>query len=331
MEWFMPAELAPFGGAAALGGRLHNAFLEVIVESGILGLVGYVAMLGAITVCLFGPTRTDQAGMARFRSAVLGSLAANLVAEMFSFEGAATMVLFWTLSGIALAMPRRSLAAQRMPGRGLRWSGAAVGAASILLAFWLVTVDVLAFVGESILVPRGLWRGSASVLALACSLSPTPEVLLAVRGNVYGSWAEAQPAPGRWQRGADVYDELVRRSPGVVSYHRSHGWFLRRWYRVDEDPEVGQRAINAYTEAIRLSPRDPDLWIDRGLMWLDVGDPARALCDIEEAKELFGGYARYYGAMSIYALGQGDAQAAARWQAQALEAQREWDAWVWRR
>jgi tetratricopeptide (TPR) repeat protein len=94
---------------------------------------------------------------------------------------------------------------------------------------------------------------------------------------------------------------------------------------------VARRAIDAYSEAIRLSPRDADLWIDRGLMWIDAGEPAEALADLETANGLLAGYTRTYGAMSIYALSQGDAAAAAEWQARAQEAQREWDAWIWRR
>jgi O-antigen ligase len=331
IEWYLPAELAPFGGADALGGRPHNAFLEVAVESGLLGLVSYLAMLGAIAYSVARSAFGVQVEQPLFRFAVLGSLAANLVTQLFSFDGAATSVLFWALAGMADARPARSQQTSARTGRVRRWSGRGVALASVLLAAWLVAVDVLAFVGESMLAPRELWRESTTVLELACDLSPTPEVVLAVRGNVFALWAEAQSDTGLWRRGAAVYDSLVQRAPNVAGSHRSRAWFLRRYHSAAGDPRVAGQAIDAFSEAIHLSPRDPNLWIDRGLMWIDAGNPDEALADLEHANELLGGYARYYGAMSIYALSQGDAEAAAVWQERALEAQREWDAWVWRR
>jgi O-antigen ligase len=330
IEWFMPPALAPFGGVAALSGRPHNVFLEVALESGLLGLGGYLAMLCAILLPLIRSVIGDRPRNARFGSAVLGSLAANLVAQVFSLEGAATGVLFWCLAGMALAKPKlRETPPVDRPSR--RWLGASVSVASILLSFWLVSVDVLAYAGESILAPRDLWGEATGVLTAACDLSPTPEVFLVVQGNTYAAWAEAQPDAEVWRRGADVYDELVRRSPAVAGYHRAHGWFLRRYHLADENPDLAWQAIDAYSQAIRLSPRDPDLWIDRGLMWIDAGDPDEALADLEQANLLLEGYARTYGAFSIYALAQGDAETAAGWQARAMEAQRAWDAWVWRR
>lgn len=330
IEWFMPPELAPFGGVAALSGRPHNVFLEVALESGLLGLAAYLAVLGAILLSLVRLPLEDPP-TAWFRSAVLGSLVANLVTQLFSFDGAATTVLFWSLAGMGLARSRRHLAASLVRRPGKRWFGAAVATVSVLLAVWLVSVDVLAFVGESILSPRDLWQEATGALGLACDLSPTPEVFLVIQGNTYASWAEAQPDATLWRRGAAVYDELVRRSPDVASHHRTRGWYLRRYHLADESPEVARPAIDAYSDAIRLSPRDPDLWIDRGLMWIDAGEPSEALADLEAANGLLPGYMRTYGAMSIYALSQGDAAAAAEWQVRAQEAQRAWDAWVWRR
>jgi O-antigen ligase len=330
LEWFLPLEIAPFGGAAALGGRPHNVFLEVAVESGLLGLACYLAMLGAVLLFLVKSARAGKSGERQLRAAVLGSLAANLITYLFSFESAATMVLFWSLAGMAHARGD-GLPKSRRLRKSTQWLGWAISVASVLLAVWLVAADVLAFVGESLLAPRDLWRESTQALGMACALSPTPEVFLAVHGSAYGTWAEAERDEALWQRGAAVYDRLVGQRPGVAGYWRSYGWYLRRYYLASGDADVVRRAIDACTTAIRLSPNDPDLWLDRGLMWLDAGELDQALADFRQADSLLGGYARYYGAMSVYALAQGDAEAAAEWQTRALEAQRDWDDWVWRR
>jgi tetratricopeptide (TPR) repeat protein len=189
------------------------------------------------------------------------------------------------------------------------------------------------------LASRELWPESTEVLALAGDLAPTPEVYLASLGNIYAVWAEKTPTAGEakpiWQRGADVHAHLVGQWPEVTEYWQLQGSYLRRWRLAsrnrEPDAEITRQAIASFTEAIRLSPRDPDLWLDRGLMWIDAGDLDRALADIEQAGALLDGYTRYYGAMSVYALARGDPEAAAAWQERALDAQRDWDAWSWRR
>jgi tetratricopeptide (TPR) repeat protein len=194
-------------------------------------------------------------------------------------------------------------------------------------------------VGETVLASRELWHESTQLLALTSKLAPTPEVYLASLGNIYAVWAEKAPTAGDaeplWQRGADVHAHLVTRRPEVAEYWQLRGSYLRRWRLLsrngEPDPEITQQAIASFTEAIRLSPRDPDLWLDRGLTLIDADNLDRALADIEQAGALLDGYTRYYGAMSVYALAQGDAEAATAWQGRALDAQREWDAWSWRR
>ena len=89
--------------------------------------------------------------------------------------------------------------------------------------------------------------------------------------------------------------------------------------------------LGQHHRPITTSSAAAQQWFDRGLMWIDAGDPDEALADLEQANLLLEGYARTYGAFSIYALAQGDAETAAGWQARAMEAQRAWDAWVWRR
>jgi tetratricopeptide (TPR) repeat protein len=117
----------------------------------------------------------------------------------------------------------------------------------------------------------------------------------------------------------------------VVEYQVARALYLRRWHASTAEMPIAQQSLDAYSAAVRLSPRYPNLWLDRGMMRLQAGDPAGALADFEQANALLPGYTRSYGAMSIYALSQGDRDAAAEWNALALDAQQTWDDWVWRR
>jgi tetratricopeptide (TPR) repeat protein len=152
-----------------------------------------------------------------------------------------------------------------------------------------------------------------------------------MEGEACAQWAPRWQDEATWQRGERLYARLVALQPEGVEYWSRRGLYLRRWYLAEPQRARGELALAAYGEALRLSPRDPDLWLDRGLLWLDLGEPERALVDFEAASLLLDGYARYYGAMSLYALATGDREGAVVWQKQALEAQRAWEAWSWRR
>lgn len=326
MEWFVPPELAPFGGAPALGGRPHNVFLEVALESGLIGLGGLLVALGAVLSTVLRALREDGRGPRWLRAGMLGALAANLVTYIFSLESATTAVLFWSLAGMASAVPEAEPSAARARPR-LGWT---IGVGSVLLAVYLTVPDVAAFASESLAI-QGRWSASTAVLGLAGRLSPTPEVFLMSQGSVHAAWATATGDGGTWGRGAAVYDRLVERGPDMTEHWRARGLYFRRWSAAGGGTAAARQAIASYTEAIRLSPDDPDLWLDRGLAWLQAGDLERALGDIQRGGALLGDYTRFYGAMSVAALAQGDQAEALAWQERALGAQQAWDAWSWRR
>lgn len=327
---FLPPELAPFGGAGALGGRPHNVYLEVALESGLVGLIAF----GALLVTLFAPIVRAMVGSdapsfsseGLYLAALLGGLTANLVTYLFSFECATTALLFWTLAGAAHASVAPACARTRRRPR----LGALVAAGGAILALWMFLPEVAAYVGET-LAAEGEGAAGLRALAWAGRWGPTPERFWLMEGEACAQWAPRWQDEATWQRGERLYARLVALQPEGVEYWSRRGLYLRRWYLAEPQRARGELALAAYGEALRLSPRDPDLWLDRGLLWLDLGEPERALVDFEAASLLLDGYARYYGAMSLYALATGDREGAVVWQKQALEAQRAWEAWSWRR
>jgi O-antigen ligase len=330
LERYLPPELAPFGGAAALGRRTHDVYLETAVESGLIGLVAYLTLLAAVLIPLI--PRQVRRVPSPGDGAILAALVANLVNNVFSFDSATTVVLFWTLAGIAHARPtarapRENVTATIRPARW-GWTVSLVGAA---LALWLVAPDIITRRGEQLAQQRH-WADAVEWLDLASDLAPTPNTILPLLGRTYADWAtDKSDSTAIWRRGVPVYPELVTRWPDVTVYHQQQALYFQRWHSQQGGDDIARQALESYNAALRLSPTDPDLWLDRGLMRLQVGDPPGALADFEQANTLLADYARYYGAMSIYALATGDRAAAQAWNAQALEAQQEWDDWVWRR
>lgn len=346
LEWVLPPELAPFQGASALGGRPHNVYLEVAVESGLVGLALYLGLLAAIVRPIGGVLVREreraihhrghgehgegqgESGQEGLAGALLGSLVAYLVTGLFSFDTATTLVLFWGVAGMAHA----AAAPVRVPDRGAvphRW-GWAVAGGGIALAALILVPGTLAGLGEA-RAHDGDYAAGIDLLRTAAAWSPVPEELRAAQGWLQAEWATQSGEGAHWAQAAATFAGLTAERPVIITYHKRHALVLRRWHAQSGDPALAERALAIYTALIPRSPRDPDLWLDRGLVRLVLGDTVGALADFEQANAILPDYARYYGAMAGYALAAGDRAAAAAWNAQALDAQARWDDWVWRR
>lgn len=332
-EWFMPPDFAPFDGERTLAGRPHNAVLEVAVESGLVGLAAYVAMLGAILVPIarsaFSETRS---GSRAFHRAVLAALIAALVYNLFSFECAASSILFWALAGMAHAQPRPAYENEPAGGVSLFRRGAACCAlaGSLILAGGMIGPDILATHARE-LAYSGPWETGVRRLEDARRVSPTPDDILLALGRLYADRATQTDDLQVWRRGAAFYTDLITTRPDVSEYYRQQGNYFRRFYAQQGEYAAGQTALNAYTQAIRYSPANPNLWLARAMLRLDLDDPPGALADLQQADTLRPDYPGYYGGMAVYALSQGDIAAANAWNTRALEAQRAWDAELWSR
>jgi O-antigen ligase len=337
LDWYLPPGLAPYGGASALGRRTHNVYLETTVESGLIGLAAYLMMLGAILIPIVRSLRRFEAPpdirsnrtRLAVQAGILAALVADLINNFFSFDSAVTAILFWTLAGMAHAAPDAEEIKREPAAHPARW-GWLVSLTGVTLAVWMIAPDMLAYRGDQ-LAQESRWKEAAWWFDQASHIAPIQDTFLEAMGTVYADWATETDDAAIWARGVPLYTKLVSRRPDVVEYQRRRGLYFHRWHTRQSSEGIAQQAIDSYTTALRLSPTNPDLWLDRGLIRLQADDPAGALADFEQANRLLDGYTRYYGAMSIYALATGDREAAAAWNAQALAAQQKWDDWVWRR
>jgi len=333
LEWFARPELAPFGGPPALGGRPHNVYLEIALESGGIGLALFLGLLAALLIPLLRALPQGDAATRALRAGILGALSANLVTYFFSFESAAPLVLFWSLAGMGsvlsapVAPVRPRPAARRGPAAVAPWLAAMVG---LGCAIGLELPALLAFAGERAVAQRR-WAEATAYFRQAGDLAFTPETFRLLEGWAYAEWAAEARDPALWARGAAIYAALTASQPAVAEYRQAQGTYLRRWDLADPHAHTALPAVAIFSAALERSPRQPDLWLDRGLARLQAGDPEGALADIEQAGALCPGYVRYYGARALHAQSVGDLEAALRWQQEALAAQRAWEAWSWRR
>ncbi len=305
-EWFAPPKFAYLGGVQILGGNVHNFYLQIAVDSGLVGLVIYTGLLVSLFRGVVQRLHTAENDERLLLAAIGGALVANLVGNGFSFDSIATLMLFWTLAGVSHKPEINTQYTRYMPQRTI---GGLVGLSGLLLGLWLVLPGMLAYHFQH--------------LPTATQWSPTPEVLQI-------EWGRQNALVGDWQVGADRYEHLVSAFPTVTNLRRQQGLFLRRWYLATRDVTVAEQAIAAYTHALALSPANPDLWLDRGQIYMDIHDFEKALADFEKANELLHDYGRYYGVMTGYAIQQGDLEAAAQWEQKAVSARQMSDDLWWR-
>ncbi|NDJ84287.1 MAG: hypothetical protein GYB66_00235 [Chloroflexi bacterium] len=330
LQQYTPPELARFGGPEAMGGRPHNLILRVAVESGVVALGIYLAFLALVLQALVrtirAPGKSQQEQL--IIAAVGGSLAANLVANTFSFESVTSGLLFWVLLGMALSKPGPRPV---VPHRTRPIAGKIVALAGLGLALWMLVPDVLGYYGETRCQEEQCDQVALRGIETAGRVAPTPEIYHQIEARLHAQIATQTGAEDHWASGGVILASLTGEQPQIVAYWRERGMYLRRWFRATDRQELADESIIAYSHAVALSPRDPDLRIDRALTYLDGGDIDAALADLAVAEALLADYPRYYGAMSIVAAHQGDITATNAWQARAREAQQAWDDYKWRR
>lgn len=321
LEWYMPSKFAHFDNERTLAGRTHNVFLEVSVESGLIGLAAYLVMLGAILVPLARSLlRADEIppDMRSFRLAVLASLLTALLGYLLVFECAATVVLFWVLAGMAHAKPAPDHVTAPAP-----WLGSSVIAAGVVVSVLTVGPDMLAVVAEK-QVGSGHWESGAALLEKTSRFAPTPDDMLLSLGRWYADRASEKSEGRLWEQGAGYYAKLLWLRPNVAEYHRQAGDYFRRWHRQQANFAIAQQAIDSYTMALWYSPNNPNLWIDRAMIRLDINDFAGAWADLQQADALLPNYAPYYGGMTMLAMAQGDRAAAQMWDQRRIDAQADY-------
>jgi O-antigen ligase len=101
------------------GQYVHNAYLESLVELGIIGAALFVTMLAAMAVSLRKTARDAIAGGQPFISAFARALLLSLAGFAFTsiFLSTETDRTLWVMIGLTIALPRVLLQEQRQPAQ----------------------------------------------------------------------------------------------------------------------------------------------------------------------------------------------------------------------
>jgi len=236
----------------------HNELLLMGVEGGVLGLVLYLAAVGAAVGLYLRRLKSHGAGPAGW--AVLAGFVA-----MFA-QGQVTIALrywapaamYWTLLGLMLSPTEE---AERRPGQeGGRWRPV-LAWAGVLAAMWGVVVSgaqaewlMSGGLREAGLRPEERVRRLAEAARLSRYV---PDHLIALRLRA----AQLQ-ALGRRQEAVEVYEEMEHKAPGYGPVRKVLGGLYLKVAGQAESASLAREALGkaegVLRRAVRQNPYDPE-------------------------------------------------------------------------
>jgi tetratricopeptide (TPR) repeat protein len=118
---------------------------------------------------------------------------------------------------------------------------------------------------------------------------------------------------GRYDSAALAFDNAVRTNPSAAAYNNRAGAYLHLGHLV--------QAVGDYTQAISMSPLDPELYLNRANAYIALGNYDFAIQDLNQAVRLAPNYSKAYFNRGTARLRSGDVTGAeADWrQAIAME------------
>ena len=85
------------------------------------------------------------------------------------------------------------------------------------------------------------------------------------------------------KKGRDIFLEIIKTSPKFKSEEGDNPYYYLGIY-CEGDPRQKKRAIDYFTKAIKLDPKDAESMQERGFCWMDLGEKKKALKDLKKAK-----------------------------------------------
>jgi O-antigen ligase/tetratricopeptide (TPR) repeat protein len=259
--------------------RSHNALLDRLLTTGILGLASYLALIGAILLVAFQRARDDlDAWRWGAHAALLVALLTHVLEIQFSMFVMPGEAVFWMLAGVAVGA---ATTATQPVGRQETAEGSpkVTIASQTRRALRGLPVGLFAGMGAVAAVAVGL--ASAPTAALGATVASLVPLVLApfVGALVLAPAGESEPAVagGRvWQPVALA--GVTAAVALLLSTHQVRALAADAAFQRAEAAQRGGNfaaAIPAAQEAIRLAPGEPEYYHQLGQYYAALGGRTR--------------------------------------------------------
>lgn len=163
LDHLYPSDFTRYGVSNSFSDRAHNAYLDVTVAAGLLGLGAYVSLFAAVAWTAARARRSGKVSGA-VAAAVFGGIAAFGVSHLTAFDTHAT---FLAVVGTVPLLTGAAVAPQRSRASFPRTARAALAVGAAGLGAWTLVAGVVPLARGSALVHRAVTAANISDFAPA--------------------------------------------------------------------------------------------------------------------------------------------------------------------
>jgi len=285
-------------------GYAHNEFVQLAATTGLVGLTGYIFLLGVIIVTLIRAWKnTGENSEARIWIVALTSaLLALEVQNQFSFSPLATTVLWWFLLGLVanlsrsgdLSHPAESVLAGSAVAAGFSQrtlKGAATIGISLLagilicLAFLPLIADLQYSRGVG-LINKGNIEDGIEYVRRAAALNPQPEIYHNTLGRVLLEQGVTDNSADLILQAKTAYEKGIRWNPRDALGLAGAGSSYYHLWKLDGGSEALKRAEGLLKKSVQYDPYIAASWQYLALVYEKERKSDKAITAYEKVLEI---------------------------------------------
>lgn len=282
--------------------RTHNVFFDWLIAGGIVALLGYLVLFGALLYVLWSKTRLDTSELydVLLKSVLTGLLTAYFIHNLFIFDNLASYIYFFLLLSFVHAMSQSVVSTDKQVHQSL------IQNPSVVITLGIVAVVAFGYVSNQV-VYKPYMAGRTLIQALQISQvsSKNPDiekgkkiVELFTKALSYNTFANVEIRERLTEIAPVIVStksaELIREYTGLVAKE-----YDKAYKEAPKDPRpriflgLYLQKFGLYLEslphiekAIELSPKKQSFMFQKGIVELSLGRYAEATQTLKTAYEL---------------------------------------------
>lgn len=278
--------------------KAHNEFLNYLAETGLLGVVGFLAFFVGAAWLLVQKMGKNPQKTTLAKTALL-SLAGLAVTYFFGFSTVTSNLLFFLLPALVFLEESEIYTPSK---KRLRWQKPAIAATLILGAFLLTRVirswEADWYYAQGKRLEAGLdYAGALVSLQKATEIVPKEPIYYDELANLYAKLALAYYLDEEASTGDQLAEAALQNSDYALLLNPRHLVLYKTRIRVlfllaQADRQYFGEAEKALKAAIALSPTDAQLWYNLGMAQQEMGKFEEAVKTFQRTVELKTNYVR---------------------------------------
>lgn len=297
--------------------KAHNEFLNFLATTGLVGLFSYLVLLGwyafyVIKKILFAKKEILEPTQVLLTSAMFSGIIALSVSNFFGFSTVMVTALLYLFMAITIVINSEDFYWPQTSGKN---SSTQLLLLSILgfitlfllhstLSYW--QADIAYATGKN-LIDAGQPEAAAKKLHRAIKLNQREASFYDELAGLYASSAVGLAQSEKWQEAQllataaeEASNTVMKLNPHQLNFYKTRA---RMYITLSQiDPAYLYKAADTMTQAKALSPTDPKILYNLGLIELSLEQTDRGLSHLEESVQLKPDYepARYQLALAYY-------------------------------